>query len=258
MNCSAIDNTDLVSIFYTLISESAGALVQLRMDVDEDLPFGMTMTLLDQVRHDVRHIFTEFIVLSGQRPSRLATLNQEFRRLWGRQWVRERTLDASIDELESWSEKEPSSLKWKLPFAIESMRKHDDILKSKLAGTWEDAFELLVTRTAACFDHSSSVSKLKQEYMKALHPHSGTAQPGSNQNENQGGCARCTQSYWLLELPIGSPRDAVAIARREMARSFHPDAWVNKRGAKTAEEQLKEINVAYDHLSKCPLSPAKI
>jgi biotin carboxyl carrier protein len=81
------------------------------------------------------------------------------------------------------------------------------------------------------------------------------AQPGENRlGEKAYRCPECSNAYQLLELPYGAPLDEVQRARRELAKSLHPDIWVQKRGAHLAQEQLKQVNVACDHLTECRIN----
>jgi hypothetical protein len=65
------------------------------------------------------------------------------------------------------------------------------------------------------------------------------------------GCTDCTKAYVLIELPVGSSKDAVKSARKEWSKNLHPDIWQNRPGWKGAANQLTNINVAIDHLLQC-------
>ena len=93
---------------------------------------------------------------------------------------------------------------------------------------------------------------------KAEAPNTSDAQPGENGlGEQPHSCSECLKAYQLLELPYGAPLDKVQQARRELATSLHPDKWLQKRGAHFAEEQLKRINSACDHVIECRAGSAK-
>ena len=261
MSSDATDYTDVVSVFHDLIAESAGTLVRVVMDSEEDIEPVGGVSLLQVVRLDVRRIFTEFVVQADFIPSPLVQLNQALSRLWDKAM----TPSKSFDELHKWQKRSRWSIDYHgthygatehelyVPEGLSLMGKLDQTLGTRVSGLWADAFKLLVVHTAACYEYSIAIEKLKYEYMTVLGL---TAQSSASQID-RARCGTCTQSYRLLELPFGSNKEAVASARREMAKSFHPDVWANKRGAKAAEEQLKEINVAHDHLTECPLSPAR-
>ncbi len=64
-------------------------------------------------------------------------------------------------------------------------------------------------------------------------------------------CRECSRAYQLIELPFGAGADEIKRAQRELAKSLHPDVWGQRHGAGFAEEQLKRINSACDHLAQC-------
>ena len=65
------------------------------------------------------------------------------------------------------------------------------------------------------------------------------------------GCTDCAKAYELIELRVGSSKDAVRSARKEWSKNLHPDIWQNRPGWKGAANQLANINVAIDHLLQC-------
>jgi hypothetical protein len=65
------------------------------------------------------------------------------------------------------------------------------------------------------------------------------------------GCTDCTKAYKLIELPVGSSKDAVKSARKEWSKKLHPDLWQNQPGWMGAANKLTNINVAIDHLLQC-------
>jgi hypothetical protein len=65
------------------------------------------------------------------------------------------------------------------------------------------------------------------------------------------GCTDCAKAYELIELRVGSSKDAVKSARKEWSKNLHPDIWQNRPGWKGAANQLTNINVAIDHLLQC-------
>jgi hypothetical protein len=52
------------------------------------------------------------------------------------------------------------------------------------------------------------------------------------------GCTDCTKAYQLIELPVGSSKDAVKSARKEWSKNLHPDIWQSRPGWKGAANQL--------------------
>ena len=56
--------------------------------------------------------------------------------------------------------------------------------------------------------------------------------------------------YEVLGVPHGASEDEIKKAYRELARKYHPDNYTNNPLADLAQEKMKEINEAYDVLTK--------
>ncbi len=56
--------------------------------------------------------------------------------------------------------------------------------------------------------------------------------------------------YEVLGVPHGASDDEIKKAYRELARKYHPDNYANNPLADLAQEKMKEINEAYDALTK--------
>ena len=56
--------------------------------------------------------------------------------------------------------------------------------------------------------------------------------------------------YEVLGVSPDAGDDEVKKAYRELARKYHPDNYVNNPLADLAEEKMKEINEAYDAITK--------
>ncbi len=69
----------------------------------------------------------------------------------------------------------------------------------------------------------------------------------------------CVQAYGMRDLVFGAGADQVKQVHRELAKDLHPDTWAAKseRGKGIAEEQLKGINAACDHLYPCRFARAR-
>ena len=59
-----------------------------------------------------------------------------------------------------------------------------------------------------------------------------------------------TDPYKVLGIPRNATNDEVKKAYRDLAKKYHPDAYVNSPLASVAEEKMKEINEAYDTIQK--------
>ena len=56
--------------------------------------------------------------------------------------------------------------------------------------------------------------------------------------------------YKVLGISPNASDDEVKKAYRELARKYHPDNYVNNPLADLAQEKMKEINEAYDQITK--------
>lgn len=56
--------------------------------------------------------------------------------------------------------------------------------------------------------------------------------------------------YEVLGVPKGASQAEVKKAYRELAKKYHPDNYINNPLADLAEEKMKEINEAYDFITK--------
>lgn len=56
--------------------------------------------------------------------------------------------------------------------------------------------------------------------------------------------------YEVLGVPHGASEDEIKKAYRDLARKYHPDNYANNPLADLAQEKMKEINEAYDALTK--------
>ena len=56
--------------------------------------------------------------------------------------------------------------------------------------------------------------------------------------------------YTVLGVSPSATDEAVKKAYRELARKYHPDNYQNNPLADLAEEKMKEINEAYDTITK--------
>ena len=115
---------------------------------------------------------------------------------------------------------------------------------------------------SSCEDPSASeeARNVAEEYMALIGTYAGTTNSQSDPapDADRHSCRECEEAYRRLELRFGADIGEVKSAQRELAKNLHPDVWANKRGVQGAEEQLKQINAACDHLANCrrPVNPA--
>jgi hypothetical protein len=216
------------------------------------------LSFADALKHDVLQILSSFSTANGNVTKDLGRLYQAISRRWG---SGRRTIPECIYEIENFEREEIC-----LPATVRILHISDRLISNGLAARAAAAFSSLVVAAAGCCDASFAVASVQAEYNSLFEPYlagcegdqarcrpdSDGRQVSSNANDNA--CPGCADAYQLLELPLGAGKDAVNGARRELARSFHPDVFANRRGARVAEEQLKRINEACDHLLECQLS----
>jgi hypothetical protein len=142
------------------------------------------------------------------------------------------------------------------PKLLKILHSTDKIRGRHLAPRVASAYKLLIRAAVKYCGDSFVVTVVQLEYSKLLAPY----MPESDRDESQpdldsegSSCADCIESYRLLELPFGAGTEDINRAKRELAKNLHPDVWVDKRGGQLAEEQLKKVNAACDHLSQCRL-----
>jgi hypothetical protein len=160
------------------------------------------------------------------------------------------------------------------PIAVECLSMHDKMYGGSRAVRAASVYSLLVIHLFTSYSASmlndpasaTAAGRVANEFLARLKPYmdgeggnrnESDAQLGDNKGADNGqSCSDCSKGYQLLELPYGAPLDEVKKAQRELAKNLHPDSWGQKRGARFAQEQLKQINVACDHLATCRKAPS--
>lgn len=136
-----------------------------------------------------------------------------------------------------------------------SLRCSDVVCKSDLEPNVAAAFSLFVEEAAKCVPSSPAVTVAKNTYLSfiaSLNSGQGSKSTASDSNTN---CKSCVRFFEVLDLPFGTGNDDVKARRRAFAEVLHPDQLGNKseRARHMAEEQLKKINEACDHILACKL-----
>ena len=215
------------------------------------------LSFADAVKHDVLQILSAFSAANGDVTKDLGRLYQAISCRW---YSRRQTIEACVYEIRDFEREEIC-----LPATVRILHISDRLLSNGLSTRVAAAYSSLVVAAAGCCDASFAVAAVQAEYNRLFEPYlagcegeQSTSQPDSDSRQvysdaGDNACPGCADAYQLLELPFGAGQDAVSGARRELAKSFHPDVFGNRRGARVAEEQLKRINKACDHLLECRL-----
>jgi hypothetical protein len=209
------------------------------------------------VKHDVLQILSALSTANGDITKDLGRLYQAISRRW---YSTRPTIAECVYEIGNFEREEIC-----LPATVQILHIADRLISNGLAARAAAAYSSLVVAAAGCCGASFAVAAVQAEYNALFEPYlagcegdQATSQPGDGRkvssDADDNACPECANAYQLLELPFGAGTDAVSGARRELAKSFHPDVFGNRRGARFAEEQLKRINEACDHLLDCPLS----
>jgi hypothetical protein len=207
------------------------------------------------VMHDALQILSAFSDANGHATKDLGRLYQAISRGCDSGG---RTLKECISAIEDFERGEIC-----LPATIQILQTSDRLFSNGLASRAAAAYSSLVIEAAGCCDASFAIATVRTAYNDLFEPYlaeckgdRADSQPDNNSRKASSGtgnvsCPVCAEAYQLLELPLAAGPDAVSSARKEMAKSFHPDAFGNKRGARIAEQQLQRINEACDHLLTC-------
>ena len=239
---------DVVKKFADLTSSCFAAWNQLSR-IAKTIRGTRTPSFAASVKHDVLQILSVFSIANGTVSKDIGRLYQAILREWmsGR-----RDLEDCLEDINSFEGDGIS-----LPGTLQVFEISDRSITNNLTSCVAEAYLSLVTAAAKCCDASFAVGAAKAEYIRLLEPYlAGRANDQGAPSEGgiNDSCQECNEAYQLLELPFGVGKDAVSDAKKEMAKNFHPDAFGNRRGARVAEEQLKRVNAACDHLLECRLS----
>lgn len=136
------------------------------------------------------------------------------------------------------------------------------ILSSRAASTYLS----VVSAVSSHCDGSLPPKIISEAYRGLLNPYvkatdrsenaGRSASSGGNQSSGKSDCEECVKGYQLLDLPFGASKDEVKQKRDALAQVLHSDhtGGMSERIRDTAEEQLKSIIAAYNHIRKCRYS----
>jgi hypothetical protein len=160
------------------------------------------------------------------------------------------------------------------PIVVNIMVVHDRIHGGQGARRAASVYSLLVLQLFSSYMPSlldrpsvaTAAGQVANEYLKLLKVYiersktgdhstqSDTENACEHSNISRDTCSECSDAYDLLELPFGASKEDVSDAKRELAKTLHPDVWLDRRGSRFAEERLKHVNAACDHLLECHFS----
>jgi hypothetical protein len=140
---------------------------------------------------------------------------------------------------------------------------YDQMQGTHLASIVAQAYLSVVAAATTRCGTSLAVKMVADAYDALLRPyifeksraentgHASTASGGPT--ERSAACEHCVRSYRILALPLNSSPDAVRLKRRTFAEFLHPDQLGSKteQARRAAEEQLKNVNEACDHILSC-------
>jgi len=115
----------------------------------------------------------------------------------------------------------------------------------------------LVSAAATLCGDSLALRLVTEAYAELLRPYllksSGDGNTGQSNCSSRSKCEKCVTGYQVLDLPYGAGADAVKAKKKAFAEFLHPDHLSGKsqRARLAAEEQLKRVNQACDHILQC-------
>jgi DnaJ domain len=159
------------------------------------------------------------------------------------------------------------SFKINLPFTVTLLTGYDQVQGTRLAERAAEAYWALVCAACEIMDSKSGVATkiVRDRYLEFFRPYLPAGGDGRASSEEQnhqtagpdngtsgfGECLQCTKSYEALDVEPSASREEIKTAYRDLAKIFHSDRLQGseERVRQKAEEKLKEINLAYEHIS---------
>jgi hypothetical protein len=154
-----------------------------------------------------------------------------------------------------------------LPFTVTLLTGYDQVQGTRLAEKAAEAYWALVCAACEIMDSKSGVATkiVHDRYLEFFRPYLPAGGDGRASSEGQnhqtagpdngtsgfGECLQCTKSYEALDVEPSASREEIKTAYRDLAKIFHSDRLQGseERVRQKAEEKLKEINLAYEHIS---------
>jgi DnaJ-domain-containing protein 1 len=154
-----------------------------------------------------------------------------------------------------------------LPDMVMLLGLYDEMQGTRLAAKAANAYSALVRTACEIVDSKLGVAtKLVQaKYLELLRPHlSGTGNNGDGSEQRArsnevsddskssfGGCLLCQKFYPVLRVNPNATKEEIKTAYRDLAKIFHSDRLQSyeDRVQRKADDELKDINEAYAHIS---------
>jgi hypothetical protein len=198
------------------------------------------------VGFDVSRIIKAFSVANGSTPNGLGRL---YHAIFAKLEAGDRlTVEDSVQKIKGQEHTPPE-----LPLAIEPLSAFDKLRQTHLAADVAGAYYSLVIRASGCCSASMAVDALRTKYVTLLKPY--ISADFNNWSESPSGsfnghCPECASSFSVLGLQPDASTIDIKAAYRDLAQINHPDRFGgNERLRRKADEQMKEINQAYKHVT---------
>lgn len=202
-----------------------------------------SVSFMQAIKYDLLQILNPMSVANGTVPEELGRLYQAVLVLLE---LKERlTVEDCISMIAQWERKA-----MKIPAAIDLLYTFDQMKGSRLSQTVGDTYFLFLETVSSSFPDSLAVTIVKNQYASLLTPfvsdnkNNGKYTTGVNRN-----CLECSEYYPVLRLKPEANEDEVKTAYRDLTQIYHPDRFNgNERLRRTAEDEMKKVNVAYSHI----------
>jgi len=140
---------------------------------------------------------------------------------------------------------------------------HDRLQGTNLVSKAASAYLAIVSEVSNHCGDSLAVKLVTDAYLELLRPYiyEGGRDRYAGRSKSSAGseakrpsaCEKCVNGYQLLDLPFGASKEEVKSRKRALAEILHPDQLGSKSemARDAAEQQLKRINAACDHIVRC-------
>ncbi len=129
----------------------------------------------------------------------------------------------------------------KLPVGLEEFQAVEGMNGGNLSSSTATAYLAFLDASAKYFRSTMAVETVKGKYIKLLKPFLSNGQEAS--------CPNCSDFYGVLRLQPKATVEQIKSAYRDLVQIYHPDRFNgNDRLFRTAQEEMKKVNAAYEHI----------